>query len=189
MDLLAFEATKPNFDRGAPRWREALWGVTKVLFFLTPWPWPSRLRASLLRAFGARIGRGVVIRSRVNIAFPWKLEIGDHSWLGEEVILLNLAPVRIGLHCCLSQRAFLCTGSHDFQAAAFNLITAPITIADRSWIAATCFIAPGVTVGPDAMTAAGSVVTRDVAPFTIVAGNPARLHRDSREEITQHEPN
>jgi len=114
----------------------------------------------------------VVIRARVNITFPWRLEIGDHSWIGEEVIILNLAPVRIGLHCCLSQRAFLCTGSHDFHAAAFNLITAPITIADRSWIAATCFVAPGVTVGPDAMTAAGSVVTRDVAPFTIVAGNP-----------------
>jgi putative colanic acid biosynthesis acetyltransferase WcaF len=181
MDLLAFETTKANFDRGAPRWRESLWIVAKNLFFLSGWPWPSRFRVMLLRTFGARVGNGVVIRSRVNIIFPWRLEVGDHSWIGEEAIILNLAPVRIGAHCCISQRAFLCTGSHDFQAAAFPLITAPVTIADRSWIAAMTFVAPGVTVGPDSMTAAGSVVTRDVAPFTIVAGNPARLHREAAE--------
>ncbi|MBU6300545.1 MAG: WcaF family extracellular polysaccharide biosynthesis acetyltransferase [Verrucomicrobia bacterium] len=182
MDLLAFEATKASFDRGAPRWKEALWGLVRILFFLSPWPWPSAFKASLLRLFGARVGRGVVIRPRVQISFPWRLEIGDHSWLGEEVLLLNLAPVRIGSHCCLSQRAFLCTGSHDFHAAAFPLVTAPIQILDRSWIAAGCFVAPGITFGPDAMAAAGSVVTRDVAPLTIVAGNPARVNGELRTD-------
>ncbi len=195
MDLLAFEATKAHFDRGASRWKEALWGVAKILFFLSPWPWPSRFKATLLRAFGARVGQGVVIRPRVNITFPWRFEIGDHSWIGEEVLILNLAPVSIGTHCCLSQRAFLCTGSHDFHAAAFPLITAPIKILDRSWIAAGCFVAPGITVGPDAMAAAGSVITRDVTQFTIVAGNPARVNRELRAELdgdpslSQHESN
>jgi putative colanic acid biosynthesis acetyltransferase WcaF len=181
MDLLAFEATKANFDRGAPRWCEASWTVIKNIFFLTGWPWPSFWRSLLLRLFGAQVGAGVLIRSRVNITFPWRLVVGDHSWLGEDVIILNLAPVHIGAHCCISQRAFLCTGSHNFQAASFNLVTHPITIADRSWIAAMCFVAPGVTVGPDAMAAAGSIVTRDVAPFTIVAGNPARAHPKGAE--------
>jgi putative colanic acid biosynthesis acetyltransferase WcaF len=182
MDLLAFEATKANFDRGAPRWREALWVVIKNLFFLNAWPWPSAWRCCLLRLFGASIGQGVVIRSRVNISFPWRLVVGDYSWIGDEVVLLNLASIHIGSHCCVSQRSFLCTGSHDFRAPAFDLITAPIHIHDHSWIAAACFIAPGVTVGPHAMATAGSIVTRDVAPSTIVSGNPARVNQQGRSD-------
>jgi putative colanic acid biosynthesis acetyltransferase WcaF len=182
MDLLAFEANKADFDRGAPRWKEALWGLVRILFFLSPWPWPSAFKAALLRSFGAEIGRGVVIRPRVHITFPWRLKVGDHSWIGEEVLILNLAPVHIGAHCCLSQRAFLCTGSHDFRAASFPLVTAPIQILDRSWIAAGCFVAPGLTVGPDAMASAGSVVTRDIPRLSIVAGNPAKPIREIRSD-------
>ncbi|HEV7403646.1 MAG TPA: WcaF family extracellular polysaccharide biosynthesis acetyltransferase [Chthoniobacteraceae bacterium] len=158
------------FDRGASRWREALWVLVKCLFFLPAFPLPSALRVAWLRAFGAGVGRGVVIRSRVNISYPWRLSLGDHVWLGEEVVILSLAQVTIESNVCISQRAFLCTGSHAFRSPSFDLITKPIIIRTGSWIAAQAFVAPGVTIGPDSMVAAGAVVTRDVAPGVVVAG-------------------
>src|SRR4051812_1581507 len=110
-----------GFDRGQPLWVEALWMVVKCLFFLNPVPWPSGVRVGLLRSFGAKVGQGVVIRSQANITFPWRLSAGDHVWIGEEVLILSLAPVTLESNVCLSQRAFLCTGSHDFRAPHFDL--------------------------------------------------------------------
>ena len=162
-----------DFDRGAPRWREALWIVVKCLFFLNPWPLPSAVRVAMLRAFGARIGERVVIRSRVNVTFPWRLTLGDDVWIGEEALLLTLAPIVIESDVCISQRAFLCTGSHDFRAEDFKLITKPISVRRGSWIAAQAFIAPGVEIGAGSMVSAGSVVLDSVPPGSIVRGNPA----------------
>ncbi len=173
--------TTGDFDRGAPVWKEGMWVVVKCLFFLNPLPWPSALRVALLRAFGARVGRGVVIRANVNVTFPWRLELGDFVWLGEEVLVLSLAPVRIGSHVCLSQRAFLCTGSHRFETPQFELITKPITIHDGSWIAAQAFVAPGVEIGPGSVVAAGSVVLDSVPARTLVRGNPAVVVRRYEE--------
>lgn len=167
--------TTGAFERGAPRWKEALWMIVRCLFFQTPWPWPSALRVALLRVFGAKVGSGVVIRSHVNVTFPWRLTVGDHVWLGEEVVVLSLAPVTIESHVCVSQRAFLCTGSHDFRSQMFELIVKPITVRERSWIAAQVFIGPGVEIGAGSMVAAGSIVTRDVEPKSLVSGNPAQL--------------
>lgn len=166
--------TTGDFQRGAPAWKEALWVAVKCVFFLNPLPWPSALRVALLRAFGARVGQGVVVRANVNVTFPWRLEVGDHVWFGEEVLVLSLAPVRLGSHVCLSQRAFLCTGSHRFETPGFDLVTRPITVHDRSWIAAQAFVAPGVEIGPDSMVGAGAVVLETVQPGVRVAGNPAR---------------
>jgi putative colanic acid biosynthesis acetyltransferase WcaF len=164
-----------RFDRGAPLWKEALWLAVKCLFFLNPLPWPSELRVALLRAFGARVGEGVVVRAQVNVTFPWRLSVGDHVWLGEEVLILSLAPVTLESDVCLSQRAFLCTGSHDFRAPKFDLVTKPITVRSGSWVAAQAFIAPGVEIGAGSMVAAGSVVLEDVSPGVLVAGNPAAV--------------
>ncbi|HEV2096015.1 MAG TPA: WcaF family extracellular polysaccharide biosynthesis acetyltransferase [Chthoniobacterales bacterium] len=162
-----------DFDRGAPRWKEALWIAVRCLFFQNPIPWPSELRVALLRAFDAKIGEGVVIRSNVNVSFPWRLTIGDHVWIGEEAGILSLGQVTVGSNVCISQRAYLCTGSHEYRRDDFKLKVAPITIGNEVWIAASSFIAPGVTIGSGAVVAAGAVVFRDVAPNTLVRGNPA----------------
>lgn len=167
--------TTGGFQRGASPLKEAAWWIVRALFFQTPFPWPSGVRASLLRLFGARIGQGVVIRSHVNITFPWRFTAGDHVWLGEEVLILSLAPVVIESNCCISQRAFLCTGSHDFSSPAFSLKTAPITIREGSWVAASAFIAPGIQIGPSSMVTAGSAALTDVPPNVIVRGNPAEI--------------
>jgi putative colanic acid biosynthesis acetyltransferase WcaF len=140
-----------------------------------PLPWPSALRVALLRLFGATVGEGVVIRSQVNITFPWRLTVGSHVWIGEEVLVLSLAQVTIESNCCISQRAFLCTGSHDFASPAFSLRTREITIREGSWVAAGAFVAPGVTVGPGSMITAGSVALADTGPGVIVQGNPATV--------------
>ena len=162
-----------GFDRGASRVMEGLWLLVRWAIFLTPLPWPSALKCALLRWFGATVGRGVVIRGNVNITFPWRLALGDHVWLGEEVHILSLAQVTIESHVCVSQRAFLCTGSHDHGKETFDLITRPIVLREGCWVCAMAFIGPGVEVGRGSRVGAGSVVSRDVPPFVAVRGNPA----------------
>lgn len=170
MDLSRFDNS--DFDRGAGRCREAAWiALRSILFLHCPLPC-YRLRSRALTAFGARVGRGVAIKPGVNITFPWRLTIGNHCWLGEETWVLDLAPVTIGSNVCVSQRAFLCTGSHDWSDPLFRLTTAPIVIGDGAWICANVFVGPGVTVGKGAVATAGSVVTGDLPAGMICSGNP-----------------
>lgn len=163
-----------GFERGASRLKEGLWMAVRMVFFQSAVPWPSGIRAATLRLFGAKVGVGVVIRSQVNVTFPWRLEVGDHVWIGEEVLILSLAAVRIGSNVCISQRAFLCTGSHDFNQPTFDLITRPIRIGDGCWVGAQAFVGPGVEFGPSSRCLAGAVVTRDVEAGATVGGVPAR---------------
>ena len=162
-----------TFERGRPRWVEMLWIMMQALFVSSCWP-GSGPRRACLRAFGARIGRGVVIKPRVRVKFPWRLSVGDHSWIGEGVWIDNLAEVRIGAHCCLSQNAYLCTGSHDWRSAGFDLITRPIDIQDQAWIAAQAVVGPGVTVGRGAVLALAAVAVDDLRSAWIYRGNPAQ---------------
>lgn len=165
---------KEGLDRGRPLWVESLWYLLKCLLFLPAWPFPSWLKCAVLRSFGARIGRGVVIKPRVNIHFPWKLEVGDFTWLGEEVFVLNLEPVSIGPHCCISQRAFLCTGNHDYRENRMPFRNQPITVEAGAWLGAQVFVGPGVTIGAEAVVTAGSVVTGSAPAGMICRGNPCR---------------
>ena len=173
VDLSSYSVA--HFDRGAGKVRELIWiFVSFVLFRLCPLSL-SPLKRSVLRAFGARVGIGVTIKPQVKITFPWKLTIGDHVWLGEECWLLNLDQIIIGNNVCISQRAFLCTGSHNYKLPTFDLVVKPITLQDGSWIGAGCWVGPGVTVGTHAVLTAGSVASKNLEPYGIYRGNPAVL--------------
>jgi putative colanic acid biosynthesis acetyltransferase WcaF len=166
-----FDAEK-GLDRGRPWVVETAWYLLKCLFFLSALPWPSPFKCLLLRLFGATIGKDVYIKPRVNIHFPWKLAIGDHTWIGEEVFILNFEPVSIGAHCCVSQRSFICTGNHDFQELDMAYRNEPITVEDGAWIGAQVFVAPGVIIGTEAVITAGSVVTKSQPAKMVCGGNP-----------------
>ena len=162
-----------GFSRGKPAWFEALWIFAQWAFLRSQIP-GSPQRRLILRMFGARVGRGVTIKPGVRVKFPWRLTIGDHSWIGEDVWIDNLAPVAIGSHCCISQGAYLCSGNHDWTAAAFDLRTEQIRICDRVWIGARSVVAPGVTIGEGSILALGSIATRTTSPWSINSGNPAK---------------
>ncbi|MDT0646271.1 WcaF family extracellular polysaccharide biosynthesis acetyltransferase [Zunongwangia sp. F260] len=151
-----------GLDRGAGKGKEICWYLVKVIFFLSALPYPTNLKIFFLRAFGARVGKGVVIKPRVNIHFPWKLVIGNNVWLGEEVSILNFEPVHIGNNVCISQRAFLCGGNHDFRIPSMPYRNGPISLSDGCWIGASCFIGPGVTIGVDTVITVGSIVTSSI---------------------------
>jgi len=151
-----------GLDRGAPRWKEGLWYLTKILFFRSKLPYPSFFKASLLRIFGAKVGKNTIIKPNTNIHFPWKLKMGDNVWLGEEVFILNFEPITVGNNVCISQRSFLCGGNHDYKTPSMDYRNGPIVLMDGCWIGATSFVGPGVTVGLDTVIVAGSVVTSDV---------------------------
>ena len=164
-----------QFDRGAGVVKEGIWLVVSlVLFRLCPFSF-SALKVLVLRIFGARIGRNVTVKPQVKITFPWKLTVGDHVWLGEECWLLNLEYLIIGSNVCISQRAFLCAGSHDYKRPTFDLVTRPITLEDGVWVGAGCWVGSGITIGSHAVLTAGSVATKNLAAYGIYQGNPAVL--------------
>jgi putative colanic acid biosynthesis acetyltransferase WcaF len=149
------------------------WLVQDTLFggspqFLYAW------RRWLLRLFGAKIGKKALIRPSVRITYPWKLEIGDYAWVGDQVTLYTLGPIRIGAHAVISQKSYLCTGSHDTSAVKFDIYALPIEIGEQSWVAADVFIAPGVKIGAGAVVGARSTVLNDLPGGMICYGSPAR---------------
>jgi putative colanic acid biosynthesis acetyltransferase WcaF len=162
-----------GFNRGASKLKETCWYIIKVLFFLSALPYPSKLKVILLRMFGAKVGKGVIIKPRVNVHFPWKLKLGDYVWIGEEACILNFENISLGNNVCISQRAFLCGGNHDFRDPSMPFRNAPITLHDGVWIGACCFVAPGISVGIDSVVAAGSIVTMNLDCNGIYRGNPA----------------
>jgi putative colanic acid biosynthesis acetyltransferase WcaF len=156
-----------DFDRGRPRWVEACWRVVEGLLF-NSWLPGSAWRVWLLRRFGAVVGAGVVVKPHVRVKFPWKLRIGDHSWIGESVWIDNLAEVSIGSNCCISQGAYLCTGSHRWDSEMFDLEVKPIVIGNHCWIGAMTRIAPGVKLKDGVVLALAQAATRDVDEWKIV---------------------
>jgi putative colanic acid biosynthesis acetyltransferase WcaF len=143
------------------------------VFWLLPGPL-SRLKVLLLRLWGAKIGGDVLIRQRVRVLMPWNLELGNVVAIGTAANFYNFAKITIGDQVVISQGAFLCTGSHDYEHPAMLLTYKPITVQAYAWIAADAFIAPGVAIGKGSVVGARSVVTRDTLAWTVVAGNPAR---------------
>jgi len=134
----------------------------------------SAIRRVLLRAFGAAIGKRVVIKPGVRVKYPWRLRVGDHSWIGEDAWIDNLGDVEIGSNVCISQGAYLCTGNHDWSESAFGLRVQGITVNNHVWIGARAIICPGIEIGEGSVIVAGSVVSQPVAAYEVHAGNPAR---------------
>lgn len=153
------------------------WIVLSRVFLESRFIWPSRFKCFLLRLFGAQIGRGVVIKPNVKIKYPWFLDIGDYTWIGEKVWIDNLTTISIGNNCCISQEAYLLTGNHDYKVSTFDLIVSPINIRDGSWVGAKAIVCPGVTVNSGALLAAGSVANQDLQVNGIYQGNPAIFKR------------
>lgn len=153
--------------------RRIAWMLTQPLFRFSPRPF-FRWRAWLLRLFGARIGNNVHVHNSATIYFPWKLEIGDWSAIGEHAYIYDLGEVKIGRAVTISHRAHLCAGTHDHSRRDMPLLRPPISVGDQAWICADAFIGPGVNVGEGAVVAARAVAVSDVEPWMIVAGNPAR---------------
>lgn len=166
-----------GLDRGAGKLKEICWYMAKVVFFMSALPYPTSFKVFLLRLFGAKIGTGVVIKPRVNIHFPWKLEISDDVWIGEEVFILNFEKVRIESNVCISQRSFLCGGNHDYRKPSMPYRNGPITLQQGCWIGAGCFIGPCVTIGVDTVITVGSVVTSDVGSNLVCRITPTDFQR------------
>lgn len=155
------------YDKGRGIVAQALWVATSTLVFTQVWC-PNRLRCALLRRFGAQIGDGVLIKQKVNVQWPWKLSIGDNSWVGVGADLYNLEPITIGSDVCISQQAYLCTGSHDRHSPTFEFDNAPIVVEDGAWLCARSMVLRGVTIGANSVVGAMALVTSDVAPDSLV---------------------
>ena len=170
-DLAKF--SNAGWSRGASSLKELMWLLSRKLFFDRSILPLSKLRRKILCFFGAQIAPQVTIKPQVKVTFPWRLRVGVNSWLGEESWLLNLASIDIGDDVVISQRAFLCTGSHNWSCESFDLIARPIVVGDGAWICANVFVGPGVTIGEGCVVTAGSVVTTDLPANMICSGHPA----------------
>lgn len=154
--------------------KRLLWYVISRLFVNTYIPYPSAFKAAVLRMFGAKVGKGVAIKPKVHIKYPWFLGIGDHAWIGENVWIDNLTLVTIEANVCLSQGAMLLTGNHNYSKSTFDLIVRPIVLEKGSWIGAKATVCPGVRAGEHAVLTVGSVATSNMEAFGIYQGNPAK---------------
>jgi putative colanic acid biosynthesis acetyltransferase WcaF len=166
------ERPPPSFRNKMAR---ALWGVV-WLFLYRPSPRPANIwRRTLLRLFGAKIGPRAAIYPSARIWAPWNFVAGSNVTVGPGVEIYNVASVILGDDVIISQRAFLCSASHDVRSTKFTLIVGPIVIRPNAWVAAEAFVGPGIMIGESAVVGARSVVTRDVDAHSIVTGNPAKV--------------
>jgi putative colanic acid biosynthesis acetyltransferase WcaF len=179
----------PDLDKGAGFLKRILWHFVNAIFLQNPLNPSSGLKIALLRVFGAKIGKGCVLKPSINVKSPWFLEIGDHCWIGERAWLDTLFPIKIGSHVCVSQDVYLCTGNHDWTDSSFGLIQGSICIEDGAWIGARATVLPGACIASHAVIAGGSVLSKGTEPYTIYAGNPAvpirkRIFRARSEKVS-----
>lgn len=162
-----------NFDKGAGFLKITLWYFVNALLVRASWNPFMGIKIVLLRMFGARIGKGLVIKNNVVIKSPWNLTVGDDCWLGEDCWIDNLDKVCIGNNVCISQGALLLTGNHDYTVSSMPYRNAAITLEDGAWIGAKAVVCPGVTVRRNAILTVGSVATKEMEENGIYQGNPA----------------
>ncbi len=173
----------PPCFRGRPAWVAQLWWLVQDTLFRWSPQFLYGWRRWLLRLFGAKIGEKVLIRPTVRVTYPWKVRIGDYSWIGDDVVLYSLGEISIGKHAVISQKSYLCTGSHNFAKPSFDIYALPVRIEDQVWVAADVYIAPGATVGRGAVVGARSTVLHDLPAGKICYGSPAKPVRDRVVEV------
>lgn len=166
------------YKPGASLFTRVIWYFTNALFFINPFNPFNSLKTGLLKVFGARIGKGVVIKPGVNIKYPWLLKLGNHVWIGEKVWIDNLEQVTVHDHVCISQGAMLITGSHNYKKTTFDLITLQIELGRGVWIGARAVVCPGVTCHSHSLLTVNSVATSDLEEYGIYQGNPAKYKRE-----------
>ncbi|WP_303316561.1 putative colanic acid biosynthesis acetyltransferase [Flavivirga abyssicola] len=181
MQNLKLYKTPKDFRGRSKAFVQIWWAVQALLFRPSPqllYGW----RRFLLRLFGARIGKNVIIRPTVQIVYPWKVSIGDYSWIGDDVNLYSLGEINIGENTVISQKSYLCTGTHDYKRKDFPIRNAKIIIENNCWIATDVFIAPGITIGKGTVVGARSSVFNDLPEMKICIGNPAKPIKDREIE-------
>ncbi len=169
-----------GFDKGAGGVKRTVWYFVNALIINTSWMPIASIKVLVLRLFGAKIGRGLVIKNRVNIKFPWKLTVGDNVWLGEGVWIDNLDCVTIGSDVCVSQGAMLLTGNHDYTTPEFYYRNSPIILEDGVWIGAQAVVSSGVVAQSHSILTVGSIATKSLSPYSIYQGNPALKIRERK---------
>lgn len=164
----------PNNFRGKNPIIVQLWRIVYVLFFRTSPQFLYSWRRFLLRLFGASIGKKVILRPSCQVTYPWKIEIGDYSWIGDDVVLYSLGNIKIGSNTVISQKCYICTGSHDYNAINFDIFQKPIIIGNSCWLATDVFVAPGITIDDEIIVGARSSVFNNLTEKGIYKGNPAK---------------
>lgn len=167
-----------DFDKGAGLLKITLWYFVNALFVRASWNPFMKMKVMLLRAFGAKIGKGLVIKNNVIIKSPWYLVVGDDCWLGEGCWIDNLDKVIIGSNVCISQGAMLLTGNHDYTISSMPYRNGPVNIGNGAWIGARATVCPGVIVQENAILTVGSIATKDMMANSIYQGNPAKKIRE-----------
>lgn len=165
------------YNPGGGSLKRVLWYFANILFLMNPLNPISSVKIRLLRCFGAKIGKGVVIKPSVNIKYPWNLSIGDYTWIGENVWIDNLVQVTIGSNVCVSQGAMLLCGNHNYKKSTFDLMVGKIVLENGCWVGAQSVVCPGVTLHSHAVLGVASVANKNLDAYTIYQGNPAHMVR------------
>lgn len=181
VDLRTYDLS--GYNRGKSSLIVIVWWLVQAIAFPLSLHNLNGFRCFLLRLFGAKIGKGVVIRPTSRFIYPWKIEIGDYSWIGDDVVFYSVDRIIVGSHCVVSQKSYLCTGSHDIQDKSFALITAPVKIGNGAWVATDCFVAPGVCIGANSVIGARSSVMKSIPAQQVAWGTPC-TPRYPRKAIT-----
>lgn len=167
----------PDGFRGRPATVVQLWWVVQATLFAMSPQFMYGWRRFLLRLFGAKLGKGVLIRPTVRVTYPWKITIGDMSWIGDYSELYSLGEIKIGDDVVISQHSYLCAAAHDFTKTSFDIFDKKIVIEDQVWLAYNVFVAPGVTIGRGAVVGARSSVFQDIPTGMVCYGSPAKIVR------------
>ena len=179
----------PENFRGKNAFTVQLWWLIHTLFFKTSPQVFYGWRRFLLRLFGAKIGKDVIIRPSASITYPWKVIIGDYSWIGDDVVLYSLGEIEIGNNVVISQKSYICGASHNYLKNDFPIFAKKVTIEHECWLATDVFVAPGVTIGKGTVVGSRSSVYKNLPENKICMGSPAKIIRPRIEKEDLHNRN